>query len=979
MIDLAGTVSADTVMRLSRVSQTQYDALGRAIKSIYPDGTVEEQQYDELGNRGAAVSQYDPGDPNLDKSIITTSYEYDINGQLTAVILPPVKHPESGLMARPRYEYEYDEYGNQTIVRDNVAQYLDGTIVYDHDATNPGIDSRETEFTYDEHDRQVERKLPAGETESWTYDNKGRLDEHTSFEGVVAKNDYDELGRVKELVYNGGPEKTVTKFDGLGRDVTIVQENWNGATNRTEARSFDVYGRLEQVATEEGPKGIVNYIYDNAGRIKTVYTEDDSQSSSVLTELTYGYDALGRLIEVAETVRHGVELESLYSQYTDLAGELSSDPLAQTTRYQYDPAGNLGKEHHFTVELDLDPGSGLAQPTQAVVITDYRYDDLNRLTRLAHFESHHDAGSHDDVFNGNDKIIAEFEYQLAVDGKRTSAREYFATENQVERFHRFDWDYDAVGRLIRETSLMDSGDVTDSELIQADTAYHFDLVGNRVERVIDRGVRVNASAPYVETESTEYHYDKNDRLKWEKRIHVTSDAANEIDTVDDTTVYQYGTTVEATQLTSKKVYAGDNESGSGTALSSLTYTYNLQGRQATVAVDGAPPTTYRYNSGGIRVQKIDSVGAITNYVIDGNNHTGYSQIIEERDGNNVLQRSYTIGLDVVSQADDAPDENAQSFGEHFLKDVHGSTRALLEVESAKDVDGPNFHYDGYGNLIDFDLATAPTSILYSGEYTDLATGQQYLRARYYDPANGRFNRLDPFGGNNEDPLSLHKYLYVHGDPVQLVDPTGLFAGSLGVSVSIGIGIGGAIGGIDAALGGGGVTDVLIGIGAGAVLGGVAGAAVYLLPGVFASSFVFGFNLGFSLPFIADSFAQGKDKQGYFRIFTGLLVPIALRNAAIARLAAGSAKAAQARISALWQNVRLRANASPGDGFTATHLSQRVSLSSDVRPGRYLYVVDDDGRMWLGPINDSVKHSSILPKGGQARAAGHIRLCWFRTK
>jgi hypothetical protein len=48
----------------------------------------------------------------------------------------------------------------------------------------------------------------------------------------------------------------------------------------------------------------------------------------------------------------------------------------------------------------------------------------------------------------------------------------------------------------------------------------------------------------------------------------------------------------------------------------------------------------------------------------------------------------------------------------------------------------------------------------------------YLRQRYYDPATGRFNRLDPFFGNLNDPQSLHKYLYTHADPVNGIDPTG---------------------------------------------------------------------------------------------------------------------------------------------------------------------------------------------------------------
>jgi len=70
-------------------------------------------------------------------------------------------------------------------------------------------------------------------------------------------------------------------------------------------------------------------------------------------------------------------------------------------------------------------------------------------------------------------------------------------------------------------------------------------------------------------------------------------------------------------------------------------------------------------------------------------------------------------------------------------------------------------------------ATALTSILYSGQWT-MKSGQQYLRARFYDPASGTFNRLDPFAGNLADPQSLHKYLYSHANPVMGVDPTGLF-------------------------------------------------------------------------------------------------------------------------------------------------------------------------------------------------------------
>ncbi|MDR2346731.1 MAG: RHS repeat-associated core domain-containing protein [Planctomycetaceae bacterium] len=92
-----------------------------------------------------------------------------------------------------------------------------------------------------------------------------------------------------------------------------------------------------------------------------------------------------------------------------------------------------------------------------------------------------------------------------------------------------------------------------------------------------------------------------------------------------------------------------------------------------------------------------------------------------------------------------------------------------------------YSYDAFGNAIGFDPSTAKTEFLYSGEQFDPKINQQYLRQRYYDPTTGRFNRLDPFFGNISDPLSLHKYAYASGDPINIIDPYGLF----GVSASLG--------------------------------------------------------------------------------------------------------------------------------------------------------------------------------------------------
>jgi RHS repeat-associated protein len=54
----------------------------------------------------------------------------------------------------------------------------------------------------------------------------------------------------------------------------------------------------------------------------------------------------------------------------------------------------------------------------------------------------------------------------------------------------------------------------------------------------------------------------------------------------------------------------------------------------------------------------------------------------------------------------------------------------------------------------------------------LDLGLYYLRARYYNPATGRFLSRDPNSGYINKPISLHKYLYAGGDPVNMMDPTG---------------------------------------------------------------------------------------------------------------------------------------------------------------------------------------------------------------
>ena len=128
----------------------------------------------------------------------------------------------------------------------------------------------------------------------------------------------------------------------------------------------------------------------------------------------------------------------------------------------------------------------------------------------------------------------------------------------------------------------------------------------------------------------------------------------------------------------------------------------------------------------------------------------------------------------------------------FGTDGHGSVRVLYDLAGVIARDDQQrmqvYFYNAYGNLLSLGGSSLTsnslplTTYLYSGEAFDFRIGQQYLRARWYDARTGRFDRLDPFAGNSQDPQSFHKYGYVHNDPIMGVDPTGMFFQQLHLQV-----------------------------------------------------------------------------------------------------------------------------------------------------------------------------------------------------
>ena len=180
--------------------------------------------------------------------------------------------------------------------------------------------------------------------------------------------------------------------------------------------------------------------------------------------------------------------------------------------------------------------------------------------------------------------------------------------------------------------------------------------------------------------------------------------------------------------------------------------------------------------------------SIRYFVVDHHNLTGYSQIVEELDATGAVVATYHYGHDLISQSRlvvDPASGSSEWVDRIFVYDGGGHVRALTDLEGNIT---DTFSYDAYGNLLQPSSLFLPTSYLYRGERYDPDLGQYYLRARFYDASLGRFHTLDEYEGRTGEPLSLHKYLYAHGNPVTGWDPSGrmsLAQVSVGVAIYLG--------------------------------------------------------------------------------------------------------------------------------------------------------------------------------------------------
>ena len=215
-------------------------------------------------------------------------------------------------------------------------------------------------------------------------------------------------------------------------------------------------------------------------------------------------------------------------------------------------------------------------------------------------------------------------------------------------------------------------------------------------------------------------------------------------------------------------------------LSRIRFVYDADGNRIEKTVEESDPVSGRARSRSTR------------FLFDENNLSGYSQTAAELEAGS-LARGFLHGLRPVAEI--ALSNNSPE-ARYLVSDGQGSTRASVAASSDSTVADQGEDrgstvvvvYDAFGNLLEAlsresdaspwrstDPTASPTSLpdhLFAGERFDRDLGMMVLRARDYATSMGVFTTADRFEGFLRDPMSLHRYAYCGGDPLNRIDPSG---------------------------------------------------------------------------------------------------------------------------------------------------------------------------------------------------------------
>jgi RHS repeat-associated protein len=609
--------------------------------------------------------------------------------------------------------------------------------------------------------------------------------------GMLSVSSYDAVQRRSRFTTAEG-RTNVTRWDAEGRavvDSTVgllplqygydAEGRVNRVTQGTRVWRFE-YGTDGRMSAVVDPMlRRAEYAYDPDGKLVT-------QRMPGGAEVHYGYDGNGNVTSIAPAGRPAHRFG--YSLTDRVESHLGAGDSASITRYAHDPDGqitSLSRSDGRSLAFRYDAAGRLAEAEGTEGLFSYGYDEsTGQLSTMK-------GGAASLAFTYDGSLATSLTLSGAVSGTVSFGydSQLRLSSQVINGGHAVAYQYDRDGLLTAAGALQavrdaSTGFLKGTTLGVLGTTYQYDGYGSLQSARAVAGAATVLETGYVRddlgriTEITEtdgaqttrwgYGYDAAGRL-----AQVTRDGAayasyeydangNRLRAVDAAGVVD-GSYDNHDRLVSyggvQYGYTPDGEMAfRATGADTTAFTYDVLGNLASVRLPSGTQVEYLLDPAGRRVgRKVDGV-TVQRFLYGG----PLNPVAEVDSAGTVLSRF------VYGTAGNAPDYMVRGGRTYRLVADHlGSVRRVVDVSTGEVVQ--RLDYDAFGRtLTDSNPGFQPFG--YAGGMLDTQTGLVRFGARDYDPSTGRWTRPDPLGFEAGDP---NLYAYVMGDPVNMVDPSGL--------------------------------------------------------------------------------------------------------------------------------------------------------------------------------------------------------------